>query len=162
MALQPRFGQSLSEKISPLYYILSKVCPVMDPKGSVVAVHAIHLPGFRYSLVLYAFRPSVEYLRHLLSCAQRSCLTPYRVRNCICSCTHRLSFVCWSSALLLLLLPLVLDKQREWCLIKSASLHGLLNGESERVYNDKWQTWVINRPKLRDVTYGWAFSWKFH
>jgi hypothetical protein len=45
MALQPRFGQSLSEKIPVWYSISSKVRPVTGPKGPAIAVHVIHQPG---------------------------------------------------------------------------------------------------------------------
>jgi hypothetical protein len=38
LALQPRFGQGLPEKIPPFYSISSKVCPVTGHKGRDIAV----------------------------------------------------------------------------------------------------------------------------
>jgi hypothetical protein len=56
MALQPRFGQGLSEKIPPLYLISSVVRPVTGLKGPTIAVHAIRPPRFQSSLVSSAFQ----------------------------------------------------------------------------------------------------------
>jgi hypothetical protein len=111
MALQPRFGQGLSEKIPLLYSISSEVRLVTSPTSRVIAVHAIHPPGFRSWFRLPSStalnRPICVFgLQHLLSCAQRcaifcssrpqwhlGCWTPYLVRNFTCSCTHRLLFL---------------------------------------------------------------------
>jgi hypothetical protein len=56
MAQQPRFGQSLSENIPPLYSISSEVRSVTGPKNPAIAVHAIRPLRFRFSLVSSVFR----------------------------------------------------------------------------------------------------------
>jgi hypothetical protein len=80
MALQPRFGQGLSEKIPPLYSISSAVCPVTGPKIPAIVVHAIRPPEFRsfpwFRLLSGTALKKALYSRssHLLSCAQRSAI----------------------------------------------------------------------------------------
>jgi hypothetical protein len=51
LALQPRFGQGLSEKIPPLCSILSEVRSVTGHKDPAIAVYAIRPPGFWSFLV---------------------------------------------------------------------------------------------------------------
>jgi hypothetical protein len=48
MALQPRFGNGLSEKISSVYSISSEVHPGTGPKSPAIVVHVIHVIHVMY------------------------------------------------------------------------------------------------------------------